>query len=112
MQAAIDLLDSFDEEKLIILADMAEMGEHSENLHLELARCVQNSSIQTVLTYGSASRVISEKNQGLHFTSQHALITHVVNLMNKKNKLSVLVKGANGMKMSTVVKAIEEAALC
>lgn len=112
MTAAIDLLDSFEGKKVIILADMAEMGEHSHQLHRELALYVQKSSIDTVLTYGSATRVISELNQGLHFSTQDALVEQVIKLMNNNNELSILVKGANGMKMSRVVEAIERAASC
>lgn len=109
MKAAVDLLDSFSGEKIIILADMAEMGEHSASVHKELADYVQNSSIQTVLTFGKASKVISDKNQGKHFDEQHLLIDYVIDFMNEKTEVSVLVKGANGMKMSKVVSAIEEA---
>lgn len=112
MKAAVDLLDSFDGDKIIVLADMAEMGEHTDSVHEDVAMHLSNASIQTVLTYGPASAVISESCGGQHFEDKSALIAHVVKLMNTKREVSVLVKGANGMKMSEVVAAIEEAAQC
>lgn len=112
MNAAIDLLDDFDGEKIIVLADMAEMGAHSQFVHQQVAEHLSNAAIQTVLTYGPASEVISERCGGLHFENKNALIAHVVELIKSKFDVSVLVKGANGMKMSEVVTAIEEAAKC
>ncbi|MFD2178798.1 UDP-N-acetylmuramoyl-tripeptide--D-alanyl-D-alanine ligase [Veronia pacifica] len=110
MKAAVDMLAGFDGDKVIILADMAEMGEHSKDVHKQVAEYTCQSSIQTVVTYGPESAVISERCQGKHFDDKGALIAHVVELMKNKGEVSVLVKGANGMKMSEVVKAIEEAA--
>ncbi|MEZ9522720.1 UDP-N-acetylmuramoyl-tripeptide--D-alanyl-D-alanine ligase [Enterovibrio norvegicus] len=112
MKAAVDMLDSFDGDKVIVLADMGEMGEHSDAVHLEVAEHLSQSGIQTVITFGPASAVISERCGGQHFENKDALIAHVVELMNTKHEVSVLVKGANGMKMSQVVAAIEEAATC
>ncbi|USH02820.1 UDP-N-acetylmuramoyl-tripeptide--D-alanyl-D-alanine ligase [Grimontia kaedaensis] len=112
MKAAVDLLDGFDGDKVIVLADMGEMGEHSESVHGEVAEHLSKASIQTVITYGPASAAISERCGGQHFEDKSALIAHVVELMKTKREVSVLVKGANGMKMSEVVAAIEEAAKC
>lgn len=112
MKAAVDLLDGFTGDKVIILADMAEMGEHSKQVHQEVADHLANASIPTVLTFGPASAVISERCGGQHFDRKDALIAHAVELMKTKPEVSVLVKGANGMKMFEVVAAIEEAAKC
>lgn len=112
MKAAVDLLDGFDNEKIIILADMAEMGEHSAAVHQEVAEHLAKASIQTVLTFGPASEAISAHCGGRHFDNKDALIAHAVELMNTKPDVSVLVKGANGMRMFEVVAAIEEAATC
>ncbi len=103
MIAAVDLLDGFEGEKVIVLADMAEMGAHSAAVHQEVAEHLSRASIQTVMTYGPASKVISDRCQGRHFDNKDALIVHVVELMKTKQEVSVLVKGANGMKMADVV---------
>lgn len=112
MKSAIDLLNTFEGDKLIILADMAEMGVHEQDVHHAVATHLAQSNIQTVITYGSASEVISTYCAGLHFDDKDALNAHVVELMKTKHQVSVLVKGANGMKMWEVVQAIEEAAKC
>lgn len=112
MKSAIDLLNGFEGDKVIVLADMAEMGAHSQAVHQEVADYLASAAIPTVITYGRASAVISDHCQGLHFNEKDALIAHVVNLMKTKQDVSVLVKGANGMKMSEVVRAIEEASAC
>ncbi|MGF1766556.1 UDP-N-acetylmuramoyl-tripeptide--D-alanyl-D-alanine ligase [Enterovibrio makurazakiensis] len=112
MKAAIDLLDSFAGDKVIVLADMGEMGEHSAAVHQEVADHLSQASIQTVITHGPASEAISARCGGQHFENKDALMAHVVELMKTKREVSVLVKGANGMKMSEVVAAIEESASC
>ncbi len=112
MIAAIDLLDTFEGEKVIILADMGEMGEYEQEVHLKVATHLAQSQIQTVITYGKASAVISAHCAGLHFDDKNALNAYVVELMKTKHHVSVLVKGANGMKMWEVVQAIKEAATC
>lgn len=112
IKAAVDLLDGFSGEKIIVLADMAEMGEHAQGVHQDVAQYLSHATIGTVITYGPASAVISARCGGKHFDSKDALIAHVVELINTKLNVSVLVKGANGMKMSQVVTAIEEAARC
>lgn len=112
MEAAVDLLDSFNGEKVIVLADMAEMGKHSQSVHQHLAQYVNNTSIQTVITYGRASAVISEYCQGRHFDDKEKLIAYVVELMRIKPEVSVLIKGSNGMKMCELVSAIKRAFAC
>lgn len=112
MKSAIDLLDSFDNEKLIVLADMAEMGEHTKQVHLEVAQHLAASKIQHLVTFGAASKAISAHCHGQHFTDKKALIAQVVAMTKSKPNLSVLVKGANSMKMWEIVSAIEEAAKC
>ncbi|WP_150137430.1 UDP-N-acetylmuramoyl-tripeptide--D-alanyl-D-alanine ligase [Candidatus Enterovibrio escicola] len=112
MKAAVDMLDSFDGDKVIVLADMREMGKYSGTVHQDVAEHLNKASIQTIITYGSASAVISEHCGGQHFDNKDKLIAYVVKLIKIKHTVSVLIKGAHGMKMSQVVAAIEEAATC
>ncbi|ATF08972.1 UDP-N-acetylmuramoyl-tripeptide--D-alanyl-D-alanine ligase [Candidatus Enterovibrio altilux] len=112
MKAAVDMLNKFDGDKVIVLADMGEMGDYSDAVHLDLAEYLSQSDIQTVMTHGLASVIISERCGGLHFDNKDALIANLVALMKTKHEVSVLIKGANGMKMSQVIAAIEEAATC
>ena len=112
MKAAVDLLDSFSGEKVIVLADMGEMGQHAHAVHQELAEYLFNSSIQKVMTYGVESALISAYCHGEHFKTKDTLIENVVKKMKMTPEISVLIKGANGMKMSDVVTELEEAARC
>ncbi|MGL5250433.1 MAG: UDP-N-acetylmuramoyl-tripeptide--D-alanyl-D-alanine ligase [Enterovibrio sp.] len=112
MKAGIDLLSSFAGDTLLIVADMAEMGPHAPQVHHELACYAQKAKLNKVLTYGRHSQVISELCGGTHFSTQPELIAHALQLIEQSGPISVLVKGANGMKMANVVKAIEEATQC
>ncbi|MGL5290651.1 MAG: UDP-N-acetylmuramoyl-tripeptide--D-alanyl-D-alanine ligase [Vibrionaceae bacterium] len=112
MKAGIDLLSSFSGDTLLIVADMAEMGAYAPQVHHELACYAQKAKLNNVLSYGRHSQVISELCGGTHFLTQPELIAHALKLIEQSGAISVLVKGANGMKMANVVKAIEEATQC
>ncbi|MGL5336901.1 MAG: glutamate ligase domain-containing protein, partial [Enterovibrio sp.] len=112
MKAGVDLLSSFAGETLLIVADMAEMGSYAPQVHHELACYAQKAKLSKVLSYGRHSQVISELCGGTHFSTQPELIAHALQLIKQSDAISVLVKGANGMKMANVVKAIEEATQC
>ncbi|OOF13030.1 MULTISPECIES: UDP-N-acetylmuramoyl-tripeptide--D-alanyl-D-alanine ligase [unclassified Salinivibrio] len=109
MKSAIDVLASYSGERWLILGDMAELGQYSEQMHRDVGEHAAKAGLTQVFTTGTDSRVISECCHGRHFDSKDALIAHVVTMMKTHNPDTILVKGARGMAMEAVVAAIKEA---
>ena len=109
VKAAIDLLASFKGQRWFILGDMAELGEDSDKLHREIAEYATQRTLDQVLTYGRASSVVSQMNQGQHFEDKSALIQLLTEQLNPQHQeVTVLVKGARSSRMEEVIAALQE----
>ena len=114
MQAAIRVLSGY-QGNVLIVGDMAELGDACEHEHIALGQFAAQSKIDTVIACGqyahlvcqgfieSASNKIGADN-ALCFEDQATLLNHL-----QSNKLvgsAVLVKGSRSAKMEIVVEAI------
>jgi UDP-N-acetylmuramoyl-tripeptide--D-alanyl-D-alanine ligase len=107
VKAAIDTLAEREGEKILVLADMRELGEYTDSAHQEVGAYAKKLAIDRLYTYGTATeltaRAFGETAQ--HFTDLALLIAAV------KAKLSspatLLVKGSRSMKMERVVEALK-----
>lgn len=114
VNAAIDLLSSFAGRKILILGDMAELGEKARYYHEKVGEYAKQKGIDKLYTLGvlsqSASDVFAE--QGRHFSR----LEHMVEFINQQTlpeqcDISILVKGSRSARMELVVKALEESPL-
>jgi UDP-N-acetylmuramoyl-tripeptide--D-alanyl-D-alanine ligase len=106
VQAAIDILAKQMGTKILVLADMRELGELTDSAHREVGERARQSGIDLLYTYGTSTALTAntfgEKAQ--HFTDQTALISAL-----KKDlpfAATILVKGSRSMKMERVVEAL------
>lgn len=109
MKAAIHLLKQFNEydHKIVVLADILELGELSESFHEQVAEVIE-PPIDVVYTYGNISKVIApivkENHPNLevqHFTVQQDLIKMLESKTNKST--IILFKGSRGMALEKVI---------
>jgi len=109
MKAAIDLLAQLPGEQVLVLGDMAELGNQSLRLHEEIGRYAAERSIDRLLVTGTAMRraadAYNKRRQGAeHFDTQAQLITRIQAL--PQSKLTLLVKGSRSAAMDRVVEAL------
>lgn len=114
VNAAIDTLASFSGERVLILGDMAELGEKARYYHEQVGEYALSKGIDYLFTLGvlsqSASSVYGER--GFHFSDVPSLMTALENtLMTQQRDISILVKGSRSAKMERVVAAIEASPL-
>jgi UDP-N-acetylmuramoyl-tripeptide--D-alanyl-D-alanine ligase len=109
VKAAIDLLAQLPGQRVLVLGDMAELGEQSQQLHAEVGRYAAEREIDRLLVTGPAMRAAVDAyaaiRQGAeHFVSQTELITKIEAL--PPHQLTLLVKGSRSAAMDRVVAAL------
>ena len=108
VRAAIDVLAASDGRRLMVFGDMAELGADEEQLHREVGEYARQSGIDGLYTLGRLSALSSAVfGGGRHFEDldslQAALLQETRSENNKRNNLTILVKGSRSSKMDLVV---------
>lgn len=109
MKAAIDLLAQLPGERVLVLGDMAELGDQSLPLHEEIGHYAAERNIDRLLVTGTAMRraadAYSKRRPGAeHFATRAQLITHIQALL--QDGVTLLVKGSRSAAMDRVVEAL------
>jgi len=105
MQAAIQVLAELPGPQLLVMGDMAEVGNQGPQLHEEAGRHARALGIGRLFTLGEQSRVASAAfGNGRHFCSMAELIAALV--IEMPQVASIVVKGSRFMKMERVVQAV------
>jgi len=114
--AAIDLVASLTgfRKKILVLADMLELGADEVKLHSELGEYAIDKKVDVILSYGHLAKHIVEgarvkadsEVQLFYFAEKQELIDWLK--LNIASDDLILVKGSRGMKMEEVVEALEK----
>jgi UDP-N-acetylmuramoyl-tripeptide--D-alanyl-D-alanine ligase len=113
MKAAIEVVKEMDgfKDKILVLGDILELGEHSQSLHETIAEVI-GDPITVVFTFGAMSEVISNKvkeHNGNkikteHFNSKEKLLKALQSYLN--NQSLVLFKASRGLKFESFVNEL------
>jgi UDP-N-acetylmuramoyl-tripeptide--D-alanyl-D-alanine ligase len=106
VRAAIDALCGMEGTRLLILGDMAELGEQSDALHREMGVYARQKGIPRLFTVGKASIVAAQAfgDGAQHFVKKDAVINACKHLVQKN--FIVLVKGSRSSGMEDVVNGL------
>ena len=117
LRAAIDYLDglsrSGNSRKFLVIGDMLELGEHSQEEHRRIGQYLQAKKIEYVFCMGPlSSQVIEElSRQKSHHIQYEFFISHqeLARALNEQlqEKDIVLLKGSRGMAMEKILDFIE-----
>lgn len=104
--AAIQTLATFAGKKILVLADMRELGPNAVALHELTGERAREAGIDYLFTYGdlTASTTKAFGENARHFTDRAQLIEALLPFMQKDT--TVLVKGSRSMKMELVLAGI------
>jgi UDP-N-acetylmuramoyl-tripeptide--D-alanyl-D-alanine ligase len=106
VRAAIDTLKQLPGKRVLVLGDMAELGDSAEDLHTGIGRYAKQSGIDVLLATGNLSaasaRAFGEGAQ--YFANKQALVTTCLPLLGKNTV--VLVKGSRSSAMEDVVQSL------
>lgn len=114
VKAAIELLESYQANRILVLGDMAELGTEARRLHQEVGEFGQTHHLDKLWSYGVLSQAASDvfEADGAHYASQSQLIEDLAKLTEKllsdqeDAKVVVLVKGSRSAKMELVVEQL------
>ncbi|ARJ50246.1 UDP-N-acetylmuramoyl-tripeptide--D-alanyl-D-alanine ligase [Staphylococcus lutrae] len=109
MKAAIDTLELMPGDKILVLGDVLELGEHSEQLHTSIGAYLEGKTIDQLYTYGDNAKAIHDKGkrfvrEAIHFDTKPDMIRHLTSVV--KANHAVLVKASRGMRLEEVVDAL------
>lgn len=107
VRAAIDVLSQLPGSRVLVLGDMAEVGEDGPQMHAEVGFYAKEKGIDYLLAYGNASRqtVQAFGSQAKHFEDIHQMAPYIRNL----KPLNILVKGSRSMRMERVIADLQKA---
>lgn len=104
VRAAIDVLAPSSEDSLLILGDMAELGEDAASLHAQVGEYAQGK-VRDLWTVGTLSASASTAFGGEHFNSIETLMAALSSRLTKTT--AVLVKGSRSAGMERVVETLK-----
>ncbi|MEB7780286.1 UDP-N-acetylmuramoyl-tripeptide--D-alanyl-D-alanine ligase [Mammaliicoccus fleurettii] len=110
MKAAIDTLHNMEsDDKILILADVLELGDMSKEMHQQVGYYLEGKDIQTLITYGEEaahiSNIASEYIQNhYHFDSKEKITDYLKEHLNGESV--TLFKGSRGMSLETIINSL------
>lgn len=108
VKAAIDTLGTFPGKRVLILGEMAELGEDAPQYHREIGRYAKASGVDGLFTVGPLTAFAVEEfgENAKCFDNQEGLVDEVTSLLTED--VTCVVKGSRSAKMENIVNAICE----
>ena len=112
--AAVDQLAECKGHRIMVLGDMLDLGDVSQQRHHDIGQYARDKGIESFVAYGEASRqaVSAYGSSGRHFETKESLLDWLHSLLGQlkdqagSQKVSVLVKGSRGMGMLDIVRSL------
>lgn len=104
--AAIDVLSARPGFKVLVMGDMGELGDFTEEFHLEIGKSARIKGINLVMTIGNHSKSTADAfgEPAKHYKQGDLLINDLLPYLDKNS--TVLVKGSRGARMENIVKML------
>jgi UDP-N-acetylmuramoyl-tripeptide--D-alanyl-D-alanine ligase len=115
MNAAIEVISATkcSGKRYCVLGDMLELGDISEQAHIDVGKAVARSIVDVLLCYGEQAKeikrgaiMIGMKNV-IHFEEKQKLVDYI--LANVKPGDAIIYKASRGMKLEEVMHVVNEA---
>jgi UDP-N-acetylmuramoyl-tripeptide--D-alanyl-D-alanine ligase len=110
LQAAANLLTTFDGVKVLVLGDMKELGNEATSLHHAAGEMARQAGINHLFTYGELSEnaALGFGEGANHFNEQEKLIHALKSFLchATTHATTILVKGSRSMQMEKIVRSL------
>ena len=108
-KAAIDSLVARDsKEKWIIMGQMGELGNDSEEHHINVLKYAESKKIDKIFLISNHAEIIKKtmKIEIKAFKSKEDLVKYIIPML--KSEIDVLIKASRSMKFESIVKSLQE----
>jgi len=107
LKAAMEVLQSFPGVRVLVLGDMAELGDEATSAHQETGRQARAMGLDAVYATGEFSRFSAEAfgEGGRHFSTRDELADALAKEIS--SQWTLLVKGSRSAAMETIVKILQ-----
>lgn len=107
-QRAIEALSQYPGTRILIMGDMAELGQWKVDHHRQIGEIAKQHKIDKVLTLGKLTSITSEAfgDNSHHFNDINSLVTFAQTLLTAN--VTILVKGSRSARMERVVDALKD----
>lgn len=113
MMAAVQVLADMPGYKVMVVGDMAELGDEAEICHRQVGDAARLAGVDKVLSVGTLSRLIGEASGvGEHFSDKPAITARLRTLLSRHATITLLVKGSRSAAMEQVVQSLQEKQTC
>jgi len=104
--AAIDVLKKRVGTKILVFADMKELGKHEKDFHQDIGAYAKESKIDYLLGFGDLAEETVKifGTNATHFKTQEELLIALKPMLNENTV--VLIKGSNSMKLDQLVSKL------
>ncbi|OTQ75201.1 MULTISPECIES: UDP-N-acetylmuramoyl-tripeptide--D-alanyl-D-alanine ligase [unclassified Gilliamella] len=108
MSAAIHVLATQPGYKVLVVGDMAELGNDANIYHQQIGELSKQKNIDCVVSVGQLSELISQfSGVGHHFIDKQSAVDYLLNLLRLHPILTMLVKGSRSAKMEDLIVEIQ-----
>ena len=108
MSAAIHVLATQPGYKVLVVGDMAELGNDANIYHQQIGELAKQQNIDCVVSVGQLSELISQfSGVGHHFIDKQSAVDYLLNLLRLHPILTMLVKGSRSAKMEDLIVEIQ-----
>lgn len=107
MSAAIHVLATQPGYKVLVVGDMAELGNDANIYHQQIGELAKQH-VDCVVSVGQLSELISQfSGVGHHFIDKQSAVDYLLNLLRLNPTLTMLVKGSRSAKMEDLIVEIQ-----
>ncbi|WP_067514678.1 UDP-N-acetylmuramoyl-tripeptide--D-alanyl-D-alanine ligase [Endozoicomonas ascidiicola] len=107
--AAVDQLADCEGIKIMVLGDMLDLGEVSDERHRDVGRYAKAQGVHVFLSFGASAHLASDAfGDGHHFAEKSQLVNWLSEYLGTDHSepVSVMVKGSRGVNMTEIVQAL------
>ena len=105
MIAAINYLNTFNNNKIIIFGEIGELGKFSAQIHMKIAKYIHNNFTGIVIGFGIQTQVFETiLKDSFFYTQNHDQIIKKLHAITGKKSCTLLFKGSRLNKLDIVIK--------
>ena len=108
MSATIHVLATQPGYKVLVVGDMAELGNDANIYHQQIGELAKQQHVDCVVSVGQLSELISQfSGVGHHFIDKQSAVDYLLNLLRLYPTLTMLFKGSRSAKMEDLIVEIQ-----